>query len=157
MQPEGGRPRVYAWYQDQLAPRLEVILKEVGYEGPLGIDALVYRDPEGTYKLKSVVEINPRFTMGRVAHELSQHVAPGALGLFQIVSRKQIQKVFGQSPEDYVRTVEDSVETQVKGESPAKMTHASFVLTDASKAERFLALYHVRRSVEEIETLLSQF
>ena len=133
LQPQSGQPRVYAWYQDQVALRLEKTLKEIGYIGPIGIDALVYRDPKGAYKLKSLVEINPRFTMGRVAHELSQQVAPGAIGLFQIVSRKQIQKTFRQSPEDYVRTLENSVETQLKGKSPAKMIRASFALTDPVK------------------------
>ncbi len=51
-----------------------------GYEGPLGIDAYVYRNPEGRLCLRPVCEVNPRYTMGRIAHELRHQIAPG-LGL----------------------------------------------------------------------------
>lgn len=41
-------------------------LQELGYFGPVGIDAMIYEGP----KLRSIVEINPRKTMGRLALEL---------------------------------------------------------------------------------------
>ena len=39
---------------------LEPRLRDVGFLGPLGIDAFVYRDATGRARLKPVVEINPR-------------------------------------------------------------------------------------------------
>lgn len=47
------------------------------YEGPLGIDAYVYRSLSGTLTLRPICEVNPRYTMGRVAHELRRAISPG--------------------------------------------------------------------------------
>ncbi|MBQ2509101.1 MAG: hypothetical protein II532_04990 [Bacteroidales bacterium] len=42
------------------------------YQGPLGVDMLVYRTPDGHYGLHPLVEFNFRHTMGWVAHTLRQ-------------------------------------------------------------------------------------
>lgn len=44
-------------------------LIEAGYAGPVGIDALVVRDGGGL-RVVPVIEVNARYTMGRVAHAL---------------------------------------------------------------------------------------
>lgn len=67
--------------------RLERVLRRVvahvgaalaarGFTGPAGVDALVYRAGDGL-RLKPIVEINPRLTMGRVALALARRVRPG--------------------------------------------------------------------------------
>lgn len=57
---------------------LGVSLREHGYRGPAGIDALIWREPSsGRLFLKPLVELNPRWTMGRVALELEEYVFPG--------------------------------------------------------------------------------
>ena len=38
-----------------------------GYHGPCGVDAFAFRGPGGESTLRSVVELNARFTMGTVA------------------------------------------------------------------------------------------
>ncbi len=48
-------------------------LAEAGHTGPVGIDALVHRTPTG-FALWPIVEVNPRWTMGRVALSLRGHV-----------------------------------------------------------------------------------
>jgi hypothetical protein len=49
-----------------------------GHTGPVGVDALVYRCPrDGALRMKPVVEINPRWSMGRVALGLQRRVQPG--------------------------------------------------------------------------------
>lgn len=47
------------------------------FEGPIGIDSYVYKDLEGSLRHRPICEINTRYTMGRVALELSRKVAPG--------------------------------------------------------------------------------
>jgi len=42
-------------------------LKDRGYFGPLGIDAIRYRDAEGAVRMRSIQDINARHTMGRMA------------------------------------------------------------------------------------------
>lgn len=46
------------------------ILKEQGYIGPLGIDSLIYDD--NGLKIAAIIEVNARFTMGRVANEIER-------------------------------------------------------------------------------------
>jgi hypothetical protein len=66
---------------------LETELQRVGFVGPVSIDAFIYRTPQGDCRLKPVVEINPRYTMGRVTVELMKHACPGSCGSFRLVSR----------------------------------------------------------------------
>ena len=55
------------------------------YEGNIGVDMLIYKTKEQTYRLHPCVEINTRQTMGRVALELYRKlVSPGATGDFRI-------------------------------------------------------------------------
>jgi len=55
-----------------LEPHLSNLLKEHRFTGPIGVDSFFYRDDEGSLRWKPVVEMNPRFTMGRVAVELAR-------------------------------------------------------------------------------------
>lgn len=55
------------------------------YEGNIGVDMLIYKTKEQTYRLHPCVEINTRQTMGRVALELFRKlVSPDATGDFRI-------------------------------------------------------------------------
>ncbi len=65
--------------EDRLEPELTALLAEHGYAGPLGVDAFLYRDGEGEVRIKPVVEINPRYTMGRVAIELARFTPANAI------------------------------------------------------------------------------
>lgn len=61
---------------EELEPHLEAWLARHDYHGPLGVDAFLYRDHGGAVKLKPIVEVNPRYTMGRVALELGRFTPP---------------------------------------------------------------------------------
>ena len=52
----------------QLAQRIQ----GMGYFGPLGIDAMQYRQPDGQQKQRPIQDVNGRFTMGRMALSLKQ-------------------------------------------------------------------------------------
>lgn len=51
-------------------------LSAAGHRGPASVDALVYRTAGG-YRLKPIVEVNPRCSMGRVALAVRRRVARG--------------------------------------------------------------------------------
>ncbi len=77
-----------AAYDREIPERIEPLLRATNYEGPIGLDAFVFRTPDGTLRLRPVVEMNPRFTMGRLAWELMRRVAHGRAVRFELVRVK---------------------------------------------------------------------
>lgn len=150
MQRIEGRPRVYHWYEESLVPELEGALASAGYEGPLGIDAFLYRDPGGSLKIKPVVEFNPRYTMGRVALELSQRNAATSVGYFEIVNRSQIKKTGLSSLSGYSDQVAAATPVVLSEEKKPRIVEGSISLSDPMLGKQFLAMYHVRRSFQEL-------
>lgn len=78
----------------KLARELGEELYKRGYEGPAGIDALVWRETRGEKKgrlfLKPLVELNPRWTMGRIALELEAHLHPGVSAAWAFVPIREL-------------------------------------------------------------------
>ncbi len=83
---------VLSVYQKQTPEKLEPLLRASNYLGPVGIDAFVYRTADGTLKLRAVVEMNPRFTMGRLTWELSRRVAAGRTVRFELIRTSEPQQ-----------------------------------------------------------------
>jgi uncharacterized ferritin-like protein (DUF455 family) len=74
--------RVMEWYQE----RIPAVMRELlpGYVGPLGVDAMVFREGDGSLGWTPVVELNVRMTMGRVALELMRKSRPNSAGRLRI-------------------------------------------------------------------------
>jgi len=87
----------------QVADVVGKALQDVGYTGPAGVDAMIVRTAKG-YKIRPIVEVNPRYTMGRIAHELSKYVHPKSKGWFGILPTKAFSKEY----EEPTMTVERS-------------------------------------------------
>ncbi len=67
------------------AEQAAVAASLLGYAGPVGIDAMIYRDAEGALQTRPVQDINARWSMGRIALALQQRLAPtGCLLLLRI-------------------------------------------------------------------------
>ena len=64
-------------------------LRKAGYNGPAGVDALLWRDG-ATLRMKPLVEVNPRWTMGRVAWALEKHLAPGVEAMWLFLPVREI-------------------------------------------------------------------
>ncbi|MDQ8200247.1 DUF455 family protein [Pelagicoccus enzymogenes] len=150
MQRVQGRPRIYYWYESVVLPELEKELAAAGYEGPLGIDAFVYRSYDGRLMLKPVVEINLRYTMGRIALELGQRNAATSVGFFEVVSKAQIKKRAGQSLSEFCERQTAAYPVKLSAEKKPRIEEGTLALNDPQQAQRFLALYHVRRSFKEL-------
>ncbi len=145
-----GKPRVYRWYEEKLVPWLRSILDKSKYTGPLSIDAFIYQEPEGSLRLKPLSEINPRYTMGRIGHELGTRVAGGSAGLLQIVNKSQLREIGYSTFNDYCEELKQNHPVRTARISKPQIISGSFPLTDPSKAQKFAAVYHVRKRYSEL-------
>ncbi|MGB1891098.1 MAG: DUF455 family protein [Candidatus Latescibacterota bacterium] len=87
---DGRDPRRLRRLGEQLSAHLGSSLAEVGYVGPVCVDALVYRC-RGGLRFKPIVEINPRTSMGRVALSLRQRVNSARTALWLVVTAREAQ------------------------------------------------------------------
>ena len=81
--------RLIEWLQT----RMEKELSGRRFVGDFGVDAFVYRTPDGNLKIKPLCELNPRTTMGHVALNLKKKIAPGVQAEFRILTRGEYDVV----------------------------------------------------------------
>lgn len=83
----GPQPNIYdtsalgddiALSASKLASALRNVLTGTGYEGPIGVDAMVYSGDDGAAHLRPCMEVNVRHCMGHVAQGVLRAMAPGA-------------------------------------------------------------------------------
>lgn len=134
-----------AFYADIFA-RLEEELRARQFVGPLGIDAFIYRDDSGRVRLKPVVEINPRFTMGRVTVELMKQTAQGSCGWFRLVNQAQLNADGVADFPAYAQALAAKHPLQLAGEPAPKIREGAICLTDPARAQVCLAVFQVARA-----------
>jgi hypothetical protein len=122
---------------------LEVELQRVGFIGPVSIDAFVYRTPQGDFRLKPVVEINPRYTMGRLTLELMKHTYPGSSGLFRLVTLTQARKEGFSDLSSYARSLGESHPLRLADEPLPEIRQGALCLNDPGAAQVCLATFTV--------------
>ncbi len=115
-----------------------------GYRGPAGIDAFVYRDSRGASRLKPLVEINPRHTMGRVAIELMRGVCPGSEGTFRLARLAEARADGNGGLEEHAGNLETRHPLRLSGSPRGKIREGTWVLNDPSRATVCLAVFEVR-------------
>jgi len=81
---------------DHWQPAVEVTrlaadrIQALGYFGPLGIDAMRYRDAAGEIRLRPLQDINVRWTMGRLALGWRDQIPPGHRGILRCESPQHV-------------------------------------------------------------------
>ena len=74
----------------------------LGHRGPAGVDALVYLDAVGAFRLKPIVEVNPRYTMGHLALRLGKRLGNQRAGRFRLVTAAMAKTAGAASLADHV-------------------------------------------------------
>lgn len=75
---------------EALAALLGPRLRALGVRGPVGVDAFLWRDGD-TLRLDPLVEVNPRWTMGRLSLALDRRVHPHATARWRFVPRARFE------------------------------------------------------------------
>jgi hypothetical protein len=128
-------------FQAELLALLEAELRRAGFIGPVSIDAFVYRTPEGGRRLKPVVEINPRYTMGRLTVELMRQTSPGSSGVFRLVNRAQAQAEGCPDFASYARARSTRLPLRLEGEPGTRIREGFVCLNDPATARVCLATF----------------
>jgi uncharacterized ferritin-like protein (DUF455 family) len=124
---------------------LETELRRVGYQGPLGIDAFVYREADGRLRLKPVVELNPRYTMGRLTLELMRQTAQGSHGRFELITPARLRAEGHNSFAACAHARQDQFPLQLTANSPPRILSGALCLNDPERAQSALAIFQVTR------------
>ncbi len=127
---------------------LETELQRVGFVGPINIDALIYRTPQGGCRLKPVVEINPRYTMGRLTLELMSHACPGTCGLFRLVTRAQARAEGFDDFVHYAASLSQRLPLSLDGGPLPRIRQGALCLNDPARAQVCLATFTVSPTLE---------
>ncbi len=135
--------RLYA----EIFALLETELQRVGHVGPVGIDAFVYRNPQGECRLKPIVEINPRYTMGRLTVELMKQTRPGSCGLFRLVSRAMARAEGFDDFTSYARSLSERFPIRLEGDPVPRIRAGAVCLNDPVQAQVCLAVFRVSRTL----------
>ena len=122
---------------------LSVELQTIGYRGPLGMDAFVYQDPNGQARLKPVVELNPRYTMGRLTLELMRYVAPGSSGTLRLVNAASVRSEGFANFGAYAADLRARLPVQLAGEPTPRIRSGALCLNDPAEARAVLAVFTV--------------
>jgi uncharacterized ferritin-like protein (DUF455 family) len=138
--------RFYGFYRDVFA-QLEGELAAAGYFGPLGIDAFIYRASDGSFRLKPIVEINLRYTMGRLTLELMKRVCPGSVGIFRLVNRATARAEGFGSFVDYARALTARAPLRLAGAPVPRIAEGELCLNDPGEAQEYLAVFRVGRNL----------
>ena len=138
--------RVDGLYAD-LFSLLEAEFANADYVGPVGIDAFVYRMTDGSCRLKPLVEINPRYTMGRVTLELIKHACPGRCGEFRLLNRAAARREGHDSLASFAGSLIKRFPLELRGEPNLRIYSGVVCLNDPASAQTSLATFHVGSDV----------
>lgn len=158
LSPEGARAlhefQAERFYRETLPAGLAALPGLNRLHGCLGIDAFLYRGADGRARVRPLVEINPRCTMGRVTLELRRFADPAKVVTYRVLHRKQMEKHGWASPAECAAALAERDPAQT-GETASgrRVVSGTLTLNDFQEANAFLALMSVGpRPAAELET-----
>jgi uncharacterized ferritin-like protein (DUF455 family) len=144
---------IQLFYAD-LFVALEKELRLVDFQGPLGIDCFVYRDATGAARLKPVVEINPRYTMGRLTLDLMKRACQGSYGLFRLVNFSMLKAAGCDDFKSFAAQQREKSPVVLEGSPSARIREGFVCLTETEQAKVCLATFQIFRDQAALNTVI---
>lgn len=136
--------RLLQLYAD-IVSLVEAELRRADYLGPLGIDAFVYRDANSQARLKPIVEVNPRYTMGRLTVELMRRVCQNSSGTFRLQNLAAVRAEGCEDFPSYAKMLAEKSPLQLQGEPVPRIRSGTLCLNDPARAGVCLAVFEARQ------------
>jgi hypothetical protein len=132
-------------------------MSQVGYYGPFSQDAFIYASnaESSDLKLRNLVEINARLSMGRVALEIGKHIDPSAIGWMYLVNRRAMELAGCQSLRQYADQISALSPTRlssIRGQNKLIKQGAVWI-TDPYTSKDFMIMLLVGTDLLELKTL----
>jgi uncharacterized ferritin-like protein (DUF455 family) len=128
----------------EIRAALEAELRRLNFLGPLGIDAFAYRDALRQPRLKPIVEVNPRYTMGRVAVELMRQVCQNSSGTLRLLNRATLRAAGSEDFPNHATKLGKQFPIRLEGEPVPRIRSGALCLNDPSRAQACLAVFQVQ-------------
>ncbi|TPV94796.1 MAG: ferritin-like domain-containing protein [Myxococcales bacterium FL481] len=151
---DGRQPKRLFKELSSVAQHVAGTLGPRGYEGLVGVDALVFRDRD-RLRLKPIVEINARPNMGHVAHGLSQALHPGRVGLWLIVPIRHLERAGFRGALDWADRMYAQAPLQTAGDGAnRRLVRGALLTTDPARAQEFVSIAIIADCLEACAELL---
>ncbi len=137
-------------FYGEIFAALETELRQANFVGPIGIDAFVYRDSNGQAKLKPIVEINPRYTMGRVLVELMRQTRRNCAGMLRLVNTVQLRAEGFENFSGYAQWLEKKFPLEFEGNPVPRLCSGAVCLNDPAFAKACLAVFQAAADVRNL-------
>lgn len=131
----GNHSRIELW-TEELKKWIESEILPLGFQGPLGIDALIWKDQEGKLWLRPLVEINARMSFGHIALRLRKKVPKNIQARLRLRRLSSLRKQGYASALDYAQ----AHPLQTQGEM---WTQGVMPLCDPRDAKDFLPVLEI--------------
>jgi len=98
------------------------------------------------------VEINPRYTMGRLTVELMKRVCPGSYGLYRLVNRAALKSEGTPDFKNFTTQQQSHFPVRLEGSPNARIREGFVCLNDPEQVEVCLATFQVFRDQAAFST-----
>ena len=122
------------------------------YVGPVGVDGLVYRDGDGELRLKPVVEVNPKFTMGRIALNLAREVNAARTAMWLVIATSELRRAGVDGGSDFAEKLEEAHPIELTADG--QISRGGLFTTDPREAEAFVSLLVVAETLQGCREIL---
>jgi uncharacterized ferritin-like protein (DUF455 family) len=144
--------RAQHFFDDVLPRHLAGAMGTSGFSGWLGVDAFFHRDDDGRLRLRPVVEINPRCTMGRLTLEARRFAVPESPVAWRIFYRRHVRAAGCRNLIEFADWIRARHPLQVDGSGrEPRLVSGAVCLNDPATAEKFLGVLFAGESAHPVQ------